>query len=195
MINYILIRKKVKNINLRIKRDGSVVVSANPKVPLEYINSFVESKEGWIIKHIERIKEIENRRKVQEDEIRILGHTYNLRDLNLEEGDLEKYIRELAKKEFNMSIERILPLLKDYKIKKPSLKIRKMKTRWGSCNKTKKSITLNLELLKYTREIIDYVVLHELVHLVYFDHSKNFYGLLEELMPDFNIRRKILKEK
>ncbi|GAA0721256.1 DUF45 domain-containing protein [Clostridium malenominatum] len=195
MINYILIRKKVKNINLRIKRDGSVVVSANPKVPLEYINSFVESKEGWIIKHRERIKEIENRRKVQEDEIRILGHTYNLRDLNLEEGDLEKYIRELAKKEFNMSIERILPLLKDYKIKKPSLKIRKMKTRWGSCNKTKKSITLNLELLKYTREIIDYVVLHELVHLVYFDHSKNFYGLLEELMPDFNIRRKILKEK
>ncbi|WP_315116382.1 SprT family zinc-dependent metalloprotease [uncultured Clostridium sp.] len=193
MIEYTLHRKKVKNINLRVKRDGSVLVSANPKVPLEYINKFVASKEEWIIKSIEKFREVEKKRKVEEGKIKILGEIYKLEDINIGENEIDKWIRERAKLEFHQSIKRMLPLLEEYNIKAPNFKIRKMKTRWGSCNKNKNSITLNTELMKYSKEVIDYVVLHELVHFIHFDHSKNFYNLLEELMPDWKERREFLK--
>ncbi|MEW9094965.1 MAG: SprT family zinc-dependent metalloprotease [Clostridiaceae bacterium] len=193
MIEYTLHRKKVKNINLRVKRDGSVVVSANPKVPVEYINKFVSSKEEWIIKSIEKFKEIEDKRRVEKGKIKILGEIYKLEDISIGEDEIDKWIREKAKLEFHQSIKRMLPLLKEYNIKAPTFKVRKMKTRWGSCIKNKNSIMLNMELIKYPREVIDYVVLHELVHFVHFDHSKNFYNLLEELMPDWKHRRELLR--
>ncbi|MBU5484734.1 M48 family metallopeptidase [Clostridium sp. MSJ-11] len=192
MIEYTLNRKKVKNINLRVKRDGSVVVSANPKVPVEYINKFVSSKEEWIIKSIEKFREIEDKRRVEKGKIQILGEIYKLEDISIGEDKIDKWIREKARLEFHQSIKRMLPLLKEYNIKAPTFKIRKMKTRWGSCIKNKNSITLNMELIKYPREVIDYVVLHELVHFVHFDHSKNFYNLLEGLMPDWKERRESL---
>ena len=76
----------------------------------------------------------------------------------------------------------------------PSLKIRKMKTRWGVCNRKNISVTLNSMLLRYSIEELDYVIIHELSHLVHFDHSRAFWNLVEKYCPDYKARRKVLRE-
>ena len=75
-----------------------------------------------------------------------------------------------------------------------NVRIRKMKTRWGSCNKTKKYINLNLNLIKKPKICIEYVVFHELAHLIYPNHSKDFYNYLSLYMSDWKEREKILNE-
>ena len=65
-----------------------------------------------------------------------------------------------------------------------------MRTRWGSCNKAKGYINLNLDLITKKKEFIEYVVLHELAHLVYANHSKDFYALISKHMPDYKARIK-----
>lgn len=222
-INYTLYRKKVKNINLRIKRDGSVFVSANHKVPIDYINSFLESKGNWILKNMEIIK---NKNELAEecnfgenDKIFYLGHEYILKiipfqqnkiiydsryiylytkyvkDSNKKKEIYEKWLREKSKEVFSKSLDKMYLLIKDYGVEKPTFSIRKMKSRWGSCMKYKNKINLNLYLMKTKEDCIDYVILHELVHLVHFNHSKNFYKLLDDLMPDWRQRRKTLNCK
>lgn len=74
------------------------------------------------------------------------------------------------------------------------LKIRKMKTRWGVCNIKSKTITLNSHLIDYEVEVIDYVIIHELCHLVHFNHSKHFWSLVESYCPNYKKIRKKLKE-
>ena len=74
------------------------------------------------------------------------------------------------------------------------LKIRKMKTRWGVCNKKTKTITLNSELMKYSIDKLDYVIVHELSHFIYFDHSKNFWKQVEKYCPCYKKIRKELKD-
>ena len=76
---------------------------------------------------------------------------------------------------------------------KPILKIRTMKTRWGSLSK-KGAMTLNLELIKTPRECIEYVIVHELCHLLHLNHGKAFYGLLESILPDWKRRKQKLEK-
>lgn len=75
-----------------------------------------------------------------------------------------------------------------------NLKIRKMKTRWGVCNRKNNTITLNLELIKKDIELIDYVIIHELCHFIYPNHSKQFWSLVESYIPKYKSLRKKLKE-
>ena len=76
----------------------------------------------------------------------------------------------------------------------PKLKTRTMKTRWGVCNKRDNSITLNSELLKHSIEEIDYVIIHELSHFVHFNHSKEFWTIVEKYCPNYKMIRKHMKE-
>ena len=70
----------------------------------------------------------------------------------------------------------------------PTIKIREMKSRWGSCIPAKQQITLNKRLIHYPVEFIEYVVLHEFVHLIQPNHSKAFYHIIEYHMPDYKAR-------
>ena len=74
-----------------------------------------------------------------------------------------------------------------------SVKIRQMKTRWGSCNPYKSYINLNIELIKKPKACIEYVVFHELAHLLCPNHSKKFYDYLALYMPDWQKRKEILE--
>ncbi len=82
----------------------------------------------------------------------------------------------------------------DEKIPFPKLKIRKMKTRWGVCNKRDNSVTLNAKLIKYSLREIDYVIIHELSHFVHFDHSREFWETVSKYMPLYKKAVKVLKE-
>ena len=80
-------------------------------------------------------------------------------------------------------------------ISKPELDIRLMKARWGSALVDQNKIILNSELIKAPKYCIDYVVLHELIHFKYNNHSDNFYRMLYTLMPDWEKRKEILDEE
>ena len=76
----------------------------------------------------------------------------------------------------------------------PSLKLRKMKTRWGVCNTKLKCVTLNTELVKYDLRYLDYVIFHELSHLLYPNHQASFWNLVEEQVPNYKKLRKEMKD-
>lgn len=105
----------------------------------------------------------------------------------------EKWLRRRAEEVFRASMERQLPLLEPYGVKEmPGLRLRTMKSRWGSCLPQKRIVTLNTLLVCAPPEQVDYVVLHELCHLVHPDHSAAFHGLMTDLMPDWKERRRAL---
>lgn len=223
-IHFDLVRKNVKNINLNIRPDMTIRVSANDRVPLDFIKDFIRQKASWIVKHLDHFKKLEPqirpaRKYVSGETIRYLGRQYRLR-VREAEPELVKYFRgfvyiyvkdkeDLAKKErlfnqwlyekssihFNQALDRMYELVRHYNIPRAELKIRKMKSRWGSCHRHNKTIVLNSVLIKAPKDCIDYVVLHELIHFKYKNHDNNFYTFLTSLMPDWKERKKILDER
>ncbi len=219
-IEFELQRKNVKNINLRIRSDLSVVVSANPKVPFYYIERLLQNKSGWIFKKIEHFSNVQktNTKKeyVSGETIRYLGQQYTLKVREAEREEVKFYkgyiyicvkdkddhkrkeklfhhwSRGKAEEVFHGSLDRMYPLIEKHGVGKPVIKIRKMKSRWGSCSPHKQSITLNMELLKAPKACIDYVVLHELLHFKYRNHNHQFYDFLTVLMPDWKDGKEIL---
>lgn len=110
----------------------------------------------------------------------------------LVESLLDRWYLEQAKRVFQ---EIAIPLVKQmakYNVLPKSFSIRKMKTRWGSCSR-KGSISLNLHLIKLPEQCIKEVILHELCHLVHFNHSKDFYALMTAEMPEWKVWKKELK--
>ena len=107
--------------------------------------------------------------------------------------DIDKWYKKQAKKLF---LERFQLCYQNFtrKIVFPSLRIRKMTSRWGVCNVRTHVITLNLELIKRDVSYLDYVIIHEMSHLIYGDHSREFWKLVEENMPDYKKYREEMKE-
>ena len=97
--------------------------------------------------------------------------------------------KKILKEEIN-KVLKIMPNIPEF-----TLKIRKMKTRWGVCNYVKKIVTLNSELIKYERNIIDYVIIHEFCHFTYHDHSTSFWRLVSMYYPEYKKARKELREQ
>ncbi len=165
-IKYSLIRKKVKNINLRIKPDSTVIVSANSRVSLKYIDEFVKSKGDFIMKAIDNFS-IE--KKPSEP-------------LYTPEEFVDYIIREYE--------QVFLTFNNNYTIIKPQLKLKRMKSRWGSCNYTKGIIALSTNLIYCTEEQIRYVIIHEFSHLLIHNHSDAFYSIVKIYCPDYKRIRK-----
>ncbi len=221
-ITFLLVRKKVKNVNLRIRSDSSIMVSANKNVPFEFIEQFVKSKAPWILKKIEcresRLNKESTGIYAGGETVYFLGQPYTLivlpavdgQRIELTDDELRLYVKnesDYSKKEelfyrwlkekaetvFNDSLDRVLKRLAAYRIARPAVTIRTMKTRWGSCSCDKQKITLNTELIRAPVECIDYVVLHELAHFRHRKHDAGFYEFLSAVMPDWKKRKEQLK--
>lgn len=225
IIDFVVKRKKVKNVNLNIKPDMTIEVTANDRVPLDFISDFVKSKGSWILKNVGQFKEVQPikqsvREYVSGETFRYLGKQYRLRvqetteeetvkyfrgfiylyvkdtdNLNRKAKLMDEWYRKKAHLTFNESLEKMYPLVQKYGVERPSIDIRLMKARWGSALTDKKTILLNTELIKAPKYCIDYVVLHELIHFKYNDHSEKFYQMLNSLMPDWEKRKAILDEE
>lgn len=106
---------------------------------------------------------------------------------------VERWYRKQAEIIFARRLHIYLPLFRQYSISMPDLTIRRMKARWGSCS-TNGTITLNLKLIQVEERLIDYVIVHELCHLIEHNHSKRFYALLDRMLPDWRERRQCLNQ-
>lgn len=212
-ITYTLVTKQVKNINMRISSKGEVVVSANPFVPMDKIDDFVSSKVSWIVKHQKSMQERSQKSMIDDKHIVLFGNSLKIRKTTgkynhvsydkdtlyvqcREQVDPEKVIRQFLDKLCRDVFLDIATLtfrsLSDYHLEFPDVKIRDMKSRWGSCTPAKNSITLNRKLIHYPFEFIEYVVLHEFVHFIQPNHSKAFYNIIENYMPDYKTRMEMV---
>lgn len=222
---YTLLRKNVKNINLRVRADGSVTISAGHHVPLEHIQKFALSKEDYILKSLSQFKSLEiektgEKEYVSGENVSILGRDLRLKIVLGEENSVfadgvflyvtiknpedkhnksktEKmvnhYLNTERKREFlSMTID-IHKKIEKYGVAMPEIRIREMKTRWGSCLPQKGVITLNTHLFAMPRPCIQYVILHELCHFIHPNHSKDFYDFLTMFMPDWRAQKEILE--
>lgn len=217
-------RKKVKNVNLNIRVNGEVVVTVREEVPLDFIMNFVERKARWIIKQTKYFKDHATestamKEFVSGETIKYLGKQYRLKiqespdeQVKYFRGYIYLYVKDKTsyrrkeellnswfdfrcKEIFNEIYNKVYPTLSKYNIPSVKITIRKMKSRWGSCLAQKETIILNRELIKAPKYCIEYVILHELVHLMYKDHNKEFYDFLYTLMPDWKERKRILDEE
>lgn len=214
-IEYHLIRKKVKYINLRVNKEEQVVVSAPKQVPFSVIEEFVLSKAQWIITHLAEMEKIRLSKPstaiYSGKTIYLLGKPYTLilksgkkdffinanalhmTTINMEQKSLHKeyleWLRAFAKETFPKLLDEVYPLVKPYHIPYPEIHIRDMSSIWGSCTVGQARIRLNLQLIKKDPDCIKEVILHELIHFLHPNHGKEFYALLTELMPDWKERK------
>lgn len=216
---YTLERKPVRNLNLRIRQDGAVYVSAHPRVPLRQIESFLLSRWERITSARASFAQKQRSLPTLEDGS-ILPYLGAPLSLHLSKGAklsfsldgdtltltlsphtsyeqkaalVREFYRARCLALFPAVVQEQLPLLAAWNVPSPQLRVRDMTSRWGSCIPSKKAITLNLQLIAYPLPCIEYVVLHELCHFVHADHSSRFHALMTSLMPDWKAHRARLK--
>lgn len=219
-IEYSLIRKNVKNINLRIKRDGSVIVSASPIVPKDFIDNFVFENAEKVLSSIDKIQSSDSACSFENGStIKLLGKSYKLvleesnsNSYFIDEGEIIFYLTDMndfdikqrvyntllkntANVVFPKLMEECYPPFENICNSVPSLKIKDLKSQWGNCYHKRNLITLNLRLAVYDMNVIKSVVYHEYCHFVYQNHSKDFYILLSKVYPSWKECDKILKNK
>ena len=218
---YTLERKMVKNMNLRIRRDGSIYVSANDFISDREVDGFVSDRAAFIANAQDKFKKAARREQRPEqyisgEKITLPGQEYVLRvfrsdkeSVSIEGGYIHlsvKDVNDLGRKSclidifvsgqcravFGEMLYELYSPFEKYGVERPQLRIRDMKSRWGTCHVKKGIVTLNKRLLAAPRGAVEYVVLHELCHLIYPDHSKQFYDFLAVMMPDWKERKQLL---
>lgn len=199
--NVEIIRKKNKNTYIRVKPDLTIYVTTNYLVTNMQINKLLKSNNSFLDKEISRLSnKIETNdtflyQGVVYDIIVMPSNRVNFIDNRVyitDRKQLDKWLKKETKIIFNKHVESMYKLF-DKDIEFPIIKIRKMKTRWGVCNKRDNSITLNSELSKYSLDKLDYVIIHELSHFIHFNHSKDFWDLVSNYCPNYKKTRKELK--
>lgn len=222
-IPYELERKNVKNLNLHVRRDGSVYVSANKLVPVEQVDAFLESKVSFILYAQKRFAEQAQYRpqpkqyvsgetfyiqgrglrlqvvqaakdRIYSDGVHLYLEVKDPMDFEKKKRMVSKFLDQQCKQVFGEIVDQVYPVFQKYGVAMPSLRIRDMETRWGSCLSKKGIITLNKRLLEAPRHCIEYVVTHEFCHFIHPNHSKQYYAFLTMLMPDWRDRKKVLDE-
>lgn len=169
-VRYEFKRKRVKNINLRVRADGSVAVSAPLGAPLAQVDAFVAGRARWI----------------EAARVRALAR-------GEEEQRPCSVSREDALALFTQVSDAVFPLFAQVlNGQRPVLKVQQMKTRWGVCVPAKRQITFSLRLAEKPRAAVEYVVLHEYAHFVRADHSPAFWAVVARYMPDYKARRRLL---
>lgn len=198
----LVVKKKNKNTYIKIKDDMTIYVTTNYLATRFYIKSILDNEKDFLRKLLNKVK----KRMEIDNEFYYLGKKYDIMllpcdDIKIENEKiyvsdlktLDKWLKKEMERIFSLRLHYNYDLFKE-KIPFPKLKIRKMKTRWGVCNKRDNSVTLNSNLIKYSLREIDYVIVHELSHFVHFDHSREFWKTVETYMPDYKKAVKVLKE-
>ena len=216
VISFELERKRVKNINLRVRADGTVHVSVPYRVSYAEADEFVRSNCRFVFSAMEKVRKAQAAEKA--DKVCYLGEEVEVTAVAgdkiggvLTGNRLVLTVREDSETERVIALDRwrkdesmrLFPALcrekwevfsqAGYDIPYPRICYRKMKSRWGSCTAGKGKITLNIMLIEKPMACIEYVVAHELAHFVVQDHSERFYGVLDRVMPLHREARRLLR--
>ena len=216
MTDYELIRSKRRSLELRVLEDGRVQVRAPQRASLRMVETFVDSRRQWIADQQQR-QASRPRQRWQDgavmawrgdalpmdvcegrSHVTISGGYLSVRVAQPEEeaavrGAIEGWMRRQARPVFEDSIERQFAWFRQQGFARPVLRIKKMRTRWGSLS-ARGYINLNMALLHYPPAALDYVVMHELCHLKHMDHGPGFHRLMDARMPDWRERKAILEQ-
>ena len=204
-----VIYKDIKNVHLSVHPpNGRVRISAPLRMDIENIRIFAISKIGWIKK--QQLKLINQKRETQREYITreshyYLGKRYLLKVIEqnappkviLQHSTIELYVRKgstieqkqiILDRWYRQQLKRILPgyiaeLEKKMNVKVAEYGIKKMKTKWGTCNIKARRIWLNLELVKKPVEYIEYILVHEMIHLIERQHNDQFIAYLNKFIP------------
>lgn len=215
-------RRSRKTLAIEVHPDGSVRVKAPLRLPLNRVLSRVEQRGGWILKQQRRFAELPPPQPAREfvsgESYRYLGRQYRLKvvqaraeRVRLYGGRLEVSVahpndaervrallrgwyRRRAEHVFHERLERCRHHVADFGIDHAGdLTLRRMTKRWGSCSRDGR-ILLNTQLVGAPKTCIDYVIIHELCHVVHHNHLGAFYDLLERCLPDWRERQKLLQQ-
>jgi len=218
-IEVVLKRKKVKNLSIRVlSPDGIVRASVPTGMSIKQVNDFILKKEPWIRKQIVKIKNndfIKPLEYIDGEEHYLFGkgYTFILRETRGKEGisldgdSLVMYCRADKDREHREKImdrwyrENLLKNLPDLiskweartGLRVNEFRVRKMSTRWGTCNPRAKRIWFSLMLAKRRPELIEYIVVHEMVHFLVAGHNKKFYSYMDTYLPAWKDLRKQLR--
>lgn len=197
-------KKKNKNLYIRVTSDLKIRVTCPYLYTKKMIESILNDNKTSIRKMLNnQVKR--NINHVKEEDC-LLGKPLNVVYKNVRKPEFinnilsikddnmkSKWFINMARIKFKEYLDEAYDVF-DEDIPYPILKIRKMKTRWGVCNKKDNSVTLNLELIKKDPKFLNYVIVHELSHFIHFNHSKSFWNTVEKYCPEYKLVRKELKE-
>lgn len=223
VIIYELQQKNIKKMYLRVQKDGRVTVSAPNRVPLKQVDDFVSSNQAFILQGQQKAAQRQAQQPSAPsfetgDSVYYLGESLDLQIdhrqdsavrresgmLHLElplaldcatrrSAMIEDFFTQEIQWLFPALMEKYQNMLAPLHIPQSSLRVKKMKSQWGSCHRQKNVITLNSSLIHLPLSLIEYVVLHEFCHYIHGNHSSDFYGLVAVYMPDWKARRQALK--
>ena len=215
--NISILKKDIKNFILRIKDNSEIFLSVPLSAKDEDIDNFLKRRIDWIEQQLNKFNYVKKYNNVNifcdGGEVRILGRQYKIsvklanqnnifiydnsliietNNVNNIKKQYENYYKKEAIKCFNKSLDKQFQIVKKYGVEKPIIKIKKMKNIWGSFSKKNNTILLNYYLYTTPMACIDYVILHELAHYIYYNHNSDFYLFLSFYMPDWKERKKEL---
>ena len=176
-----VVRKRVKNLNLRIHRDGTVSLSIPTRTPLAVAQDFLNRRADWIATHIERMRrravERKHAGKTEDGLVPLWGR------LQPAPGGAEE-IEALYRREVAQALPGAIARGEArVGVHAAGWQIRRMTSRWGSCTPTRRTIRINSALAAYPPECLDYVVVHELTHLLEPSHNVRFHALVDQFCP------------
>ncbi len=201
----IIVKKRNKNTYIRVKEDMNIYVTTNYLATKSYIKRLLDSNYDYLKKMINQMCKKNEKKEL----FFYLGSSYDIIFISTisnvdidydnriiyakDEKMLNKWYTKTIKDTFSKHYVDIFEEFEEVKVI-PKLRIRKMKTRWGVYNRVSHTVTLNSELMKYSSSALDYVIVHELSHVIFFDHSKNFWNLVSKYCSNYKSIKKELKE-
>lgn len=202
LLTYEIIRKNNKNVYFRVKKDLKLYITAPLYLSQKSITNLIFQNEAQIIKMYDKM--VEKSKDI--GKYIFLGQKYYIQYENEATEVLfkdkqvitknDEMLEEFTTKSIHKIYAEEIALCQECFATLPEFtwQVKTLKTRWGVCNKKKKEITLNAELIKYERDLIDYVIIHELCHFFVGNHSKEFWNLVKEAYPRYKEARRKLKE-
>ena len=184
----------MKTMRLRVRSDGSVQLSVPYYTSKTYIRDFIISKQQWIGRIRERFarSRTDIHRLLPDSAATLAGFSLPVPSGAETAAAFEKKWRKAALEDYRKTVDRFFPLVRERTALVPDIRLRKMKSLWGSCNCKTGTLTFNTVLFRAPQRCIDYVVLHELTHYLYRNHDASFYAFIAQHMDDWKERQQYL---
>lgn len=212
-------RKAIKHLYLRIDRDGRLQISAPKRMPTAEIMAFVEQKQHWIADKQHQRAKADNAKTINDSHLMLFGQHHPIQRqyqqprnrLTVDNGvcqlalqahdaaDGEVYENKLITEFYRAQLTPILhDLVARYRpiigVNPAEIRTKNMKTKWGTCNTQAARLWFNVQLARFSQGHIEYVVVHEMVHLLEPSHNRRFYQLVAQAMPDWEGYHQALKQ-